>query len=60
MSVSVHGSQMNNRTAGLLFLLVCIALSVLLITKVIGIVLGGIIFAIALVVIGLFSRGFKR
>ena len=51
---------MNNRTAGLLFLLVCIALSVLLITKVIGIVLGGIIFAIALVVIGLFSRGFKR
>jgi hypothetical protein len=51
---------MKNRTAGLLFLLVCVVLAILLLTKVIKIFLSGIVFAIALVVIGLLSRGVRK
>jgi galactitol-specific phosphotransferase system IIC component len=48
---------MKNRTAGLFFLLVCVVLATLLLAKVIKIFLSGIAFAIALVAIGLLSRG---
>ena len=51
---------MNGRTAGLAFLGVCVILALLLLMRSIRPVLGGAIFAIALVVLGGLSRGFQR
>lgn len=51
---------MNGRTAGLVFLGVCVILALLLLTRTIGPVLSGAIFAIALAVLGGLSRGFRR
>ena len=43
---------MDRQVAGLLFLGVCVVLAVLLLTRTIGIVASGAIFAIALVLLG--------
>jgi len=50
---------MNRNIALPLFLATCIILAVLLLTRTISSVVSGIIFAIALVVFGGLSRGFK-
>jgi len=42
----------DSKLAGLLFLGVCIVLAVLLLTRTIGIVVSGAIFAVALVLLG--------
>jgi hypothetical protein len=51
---------MKGSLAGLLFLGVCVALAALLLAHVIRPVVSGAVFAIALVVFGLLSRGFRR
>ncbi len=51
---------MNGRTAGLVFLGVCVILALLLLTRSIRPVLSSAIFAIALVVLGVLSRGFRK
>lgn len=43
---------MDNKVAGLVFLGVCIVLAVLLVTRTIGIVVSGAVFAVALVLLG--------
>jgi len=52
--------DMKNKTAGALFLGVCVVLAILLLTKVITIMVSGAVFAVALVVFGLLSRGFGK
>ena len=51
---------MNRKLAAPLFLGVCVILAILLFMKAITPLVSGIIFAIALVLFGLFSRGFKK
>jgi uncharacterized membrane protein len=51
---------MDKRKAGLIFLGICLVLAVLLALKVVSAILSGSIFAIALVVFGILSRGFTR
>ncbi len=51
---------MTGRTASFLFLTVCVVLALLLFLGWIGPVTSGWIFAIALVVLGVLSRGFRR
>jgi uncharacterized membrane protein len=51
---------MKGKLAVILFLLVCITLSILLITRVITPIFSGSIFAIALVLLGGVSQGFKK
>lgn len=51
---------MESRTAGLLFLVVCIILAILLLTGFISGVAGSLAFAICLVLLGVLSRGFRR
>jgi hypothetical protein len=51
---------MNRRLAGILFLAVCIALALLLLTGTIPFLVSGGIFAVALVLFGGLSRGFRR
>lgn len=51
---------MNGRAAGLIFLLICVILSILLLTKTINSMVSAIIFAIALVILGVSSKGFKK
>ena len=51
---------MNARTAVLSFLAVCIVLVILLLTETITPVVGGSLFAAALVIVGIASRGFTR
>lgn len=51
---------MKSRNAIASFLGICVILAVLLITKLISSVLSGIIFAIALVIFGSLSKGFRR
>jgi hypothetical protein len=53
--VSVKG-----QTASLLFLAVCGILVTLLLTRSIPPIVSGAVFAVALVVLGGFSRGFRR
>lgn len=50
---------MSGRISGFLFLGVCVILAILLIFSVIGPILSGSIFAIALVLLGGISRGFR-
>jgi hypothetical protein len=45
------------KTAGLLFLGICVALACLLIVKVITTILSGALFALALLILGVSSRG---
>ncbi len=47
---------MNSKVAAILFVVVCVTLAVLLLMQVIGSLLGGIIFAIALILFGILSK----
>jgi len=49
---------MNRKTAALSFLVICLILALLLVTKTISPVVGGIVFALALAGLGVISRGF--
>lgn len=49
---------MNRKTAALSFLAICLVLVILLLTKTITALVGGIIFAIALALFGVISGGF--
>jgi Flp pilus assembly protein TadB len=51
---------MQRKTAGFLFLAICILLAVLLLTGTISSITSGCVFAVALVILGGLSRGFKR
>lgn len=51
---------MNRKTAGFLFLAVCIILAILLLTKTIFSTVSGILFAVALVLFGVLSNGFQN
>ena len=51
---------MNKRTAAMIFLVVCLVLALLLLSGAISPLLGGGVFALALVVLGVFSRGFTN
>jgi hypothetical protein len=51
---------MRRRTAGLLFLGICGALAILLLTGMLTPLGGGCLFAVALVVFGAMSRGFTN
>lgn len=51
---------MKGKAAGLIFLGVCIILAVLLLARIIAPMTSGIIFAVALVVLGGLSRGFRN
>jgi hypothetical protein len=51
---------MNRRTAGFIFAGICIGLALLLVAKLITPLVGGILFAVALVALGLLSGGFRR
>jgi hypothetical protein len=51
---------MRGKTAGMLFLGICIVLAFLLLTRLITPVISGIVFAIALVLLGGITKGFRR
>lgn len=51
---------MNGRVAGFIFLAICVVLAILLLTRAIKPLSSGIIFAVALVVLGILSGGFRR
>jgi hypothetical protein len=51
---------MNGKTAGMVFLGVCVILAALLLAKAITPFLSGIAFAIALILLGGFSGGFRK
>jgi len=51
---------MKQKTAGFLFLAVCIVLAILLLTKTISSIVSGSIFALALIIFGLASKGFTK
>jgi hypothetical protein len=50
---------MNRKSASLIFLGVCIILAILLLTHSVSSTTSGIIFAIALVLFGVISKGFR-
>jgi uncharacterized membrane protein len=51
---------MNKKTAASLFLGICLILAILLFTKTITLLTSSYVFAIALVVLGGLSRGFRE
>ena len=51
---------MNGKKARIFFLITCIILAILLLTHVLTFIVGGVIFAIALVAFGVPSNGFRR
>ncbi len=51
---------MRAKPAGLLFLGICIVLAALLLKKVLTFLVSGFAFAVALVILGLLSGGFRR
>ncbi len=51
---------MHRKTAGVLFLIVCGALSFMLLARMITPLVSSSVFAVALVVFGALSRGFTR
>ena len=51
---------MKRRTAGFIFLGICVLLAILLLAKVITPLTSSILFAVALVVFGLLSGGFRK
>jgi type IV secretory pathway TrbL component len=53
-------NYMNRKTASLSFLAVCVLLAILLLTSVITPIISGLIFAVALVALGIVSKGFTR
>ena len=50
---------MNSKVAAILFVVVCVVLSVLLLKQIISSLVGGIIFAIALILFGIVSKDKK-
>jgi hypothetical protein len=54
------GTLMNEKTASILFLVVCVAIASLLLAGMIAPLIGGGIFAAALVFFGGFSLAFRR
>ncbi len=52
--------HMKQKSAGLLFLAICIVLAILLFTKTISGTVSGSIFALALIIVGGASRGFTK
>lgn len=50
---------MSGRIAGIIFLLICVILAILLLTKTISSITSAGIFAVALVILGGLSRGFR-
>ncbi|MBI1937023.1 MAG: hypothetical protein HYS25_02765 [Ignavibacteriales bacterium] len=51
---------MNRKSAGISFFVVCLALAVLLITKTISSTTSSLIFAAALILFGVLSKGFRK
>jgi hypothetical protein len=51
---------LKGKSASLLFLGICIVLAVLLLTRALTPILSGVVFAIALAVLGLLSAGFRK
>ncbi|MBU0581421.1 MAG: hypothetical protein KKA19_09625 [Candidatus Margulisbacteria bacterium] len=51
---------MNRQTAVSLFLAICIVLAILLLTKMISSPISGSIFALALIIFGIASKGFTN
>jgi hypothetical protein len=51
---------MSRKTAAFSFLGICVVLAILLLIKAITPLVSGSIFAIALVLFGVFSRGFRK
>ena len=51
---------MSRKSTGVSFLIVCIILAMLLLTHTISSTTSGIIFAIALVLFGVLTKGFRR
>ena len=51
---------MKRKSAGLLFLSICIVLAILLFTKTISSTVSGSIFALALIILGGASKGFTN
>lgn len=51
---------MKRKTAGILFLAICVVLAILLLTKTISSTVSGSIFALALIVLGVASKGFTN
>jgi len=49
---------MNKKTAALGFVTICLVVAILLLTNAISPLVGGILFAIALALFGLISKGF--
>jgi hypothetical protein len=51
---------MSGKKAGKLFLSICVVLAILMLTQVLTPIVGGSIFAVALVAFGVPSHGFRR
>ncbi len=51
---------MKFKTAAILFLIICLIIVILLLTDSISGFVAGILFALALVIIGVLSKGFKK
>lgn len=51
---------MKRKTAGILFLAICVVLAILLLTKTISSTVSGSIFALALIVLGVASKRFTN
>jgi hypothetical protein len=51
---------MKGLTARLLFILMCVALSLLALYRVITPIITGVVFAIGLIVLGVASKGFQK
>jgi hypothetical protein len=51
---------MKGKAAGFAFLIICVILAILLLARVIAPMTSGIIFAIALIILGGLSRGFRN
>jgi hypothetical protein len=51
---------MGKRTAASVFLLICLLLAVLLVTRTITPLVSGSVFAVSLVALGIASKGFRK
>ena len=51
---------MSGKTAGLIFIVICILLVILLVNKAITSTVSGVLSAIAIVLLGLSSKGFRK
>jgi len=51
---------MNRKKAGIFFLGTCLILAILMLTQVLTPIVGGVVFAVALVAFGVPSNGFRK